>query len=190
MAIPEKHGGGGVDDFRFNAIISQELAAAGRGGAGVGLTLQNDVITPYLLEYCNEEQAARWLPGVASGKLITAIAMAEPGTGSDLAGIATTAVRDGDEYILSVSKTFITNGINADIVIVACQTDPDAGHAGLSLIVVERGMAGFERGRKLDKIGFHSNDTSELFFADVRVPVANLLGEAGKAFNYLSFNLA
>ncbi len=190
MAVPEQYGGGGSRDFRFNMILAEELAAAGIGGAGLGLTLHNDITTPYFIEYCNDEQAQRWLPGIASGELVTAIAMTEPGTGSDLAGIATTAVRDGDEYVLNGSKTFITNGINSDLVIVAAKTDPTARHAGVSLLVVERGMAGFERGRNLEKIGMHSQDTAELFFTDVRVPVANLLGEEGKGFTYLTANLA
>ena len=190
MAIPERHGGGGTDDFRFNAILSEEFAAAGIGGAGLGLTLHNDICTPYFVEYCTDEQAERWMPGIASGELITAIAMTEPGTGSDLAGIATTAIRDGDEYVVNGSKTFITNGINSDLVIVAAKTDPTERHAGLSLLVLERGMDGFERGRNLDKIGMHSQDTAELFFNDVRVPANNLLGDEGKGFNYLSANLA
>ena len=190
MAVPEQYGGGGTKDFRFNMVLAEELAAAGIGGAGLGLTLHNDITTPYFIEYCTDEQKARWLPGIASGELITAIAMTEPGTGSDLAGIATTAVRDGDEYVLNGSKTFITNGINSDLVIVAAKTDPTQRHTGMSLLVVERGMAGFERGRNLEKIGMHSQDTAELFFNDVRVPVANLLGEEGKAFNYLTANLA
>ncbi|MEM9565291.1 MAG: acyl-CoA dehydrogenase family protein [Actinomycetota bacterium] len=190
MAVDEVFGGGGSDDFRFNAIISEELAATGAGGGGLGLTLHNDITTPYFIEYCNEEQATRWLPGIANGELITAIAMTEPGTGSDLAGIASTAVRDGDEYVLNGAKTFITNGINSDLVIVVAKTKPEGGHDGMSLLVVERGMDGFERGRNLDKIGQHSADTAELFFSDVRVPAANLLGEEGRAFEYLSFNLA
>jgi alkylation response protein AidB-like acyl-CoA dehydrogenase len=190
IAVPEGHGGGGTEDFRFNMILAEELAAAGIGGAGLGLTLHNDITTPYFIEYCNPEQAARWLPGIAAGTLITAIAMTEPGTGSDLAGIATTAVRDGDEYVLNGSKTFITNGINSDLVIVAAKTDPTQRHTGVSLLVVERGMAGFERGRNLDKIGMHSQDTAELFFNDVRVPVANRLGDEGKGFTYLTANLA
>ena len=189
MQIPEEYGGGGTDDFRFNQVIAEEFAAAGIGGAGLGLTLHNDVTAPYFLEICNDEQKQRWLPGIASGELITATAMTEPGTGSDLAGIATTAIRDGDEYVLNGAKTFITNGINSDLVIVAAKTDPSERHAGLSLLVVERGMAGFERGRKLEKIGLHSQDTAELFFNDVRVPAANLLGEEGKGFNYLTGNL-
>jgi len=188
--FPEEHGGAGVIDFRFNTIIAEELAAANLGGAGNGMTLVNDITTPYFLEYCNEEQAARWMPGLASGELISAIAMTEPGTGSDLAGIQATAVRDGDDWILNGSKTFITNGINSDLVIVVCRTNPEAGRDGLSLLIVERGMEGFERGRNLDKIGQHSADTAELSFSDVRVPAANVLGEEGRAMEYLAFNLA
>ena len=190
MAIPHEFAGGGSHDFRFNSVIAEELAYAGIGGAGQGLTLHNDITTPYFTDICNDEQKARWLPGIASGELITAIAMTEPGTGSDLAGIATTARRDGDRYILNGSKTFITNGINSDLVIVAAKTDPSQRHAGMSLMVVERSMAGFERGRNLDKIGMHSQDTAELFFNDVDVPVANLIGEEGRAFHYLTSNLA
>ncbi len=190
MAVPAEFGGGGSTDFRFNQVLAEELAAAGIGGAGLGLTLHNDITTPYFLDVCNDEQQARWLPGIASGELITAIAMTEPGAGSDLAGVATTAIRDGDEYVLNGSKTFITNGINADLIIVAAKTDPEERHAGMSLLVVERGMDGFERGRNLDKIGMHSQDTAELFFTDVRVPAANLLGDEGKGFNYLTANLA
>jgi alkylation response protein AidB-like acyl-CoA dehydrogenase len=190
IAIPEEYGGGGSRDFRFNQVIAEEFAAAGIGGSGLGLTLHNDVCTPYFLEYCNEEQRDRWFPGIASGELITAVAMTEPGTGSDLASIATTAARDGDEYVLNGSKTFITNGINSDLVVVAAKTDPSQRHTGMSLLVVERGMAGFERGRNLEKVGLHSQDTAELFFNDVRVPVANRLGEEGQGFRYLSHNLA
>ena len=190
MGIDERFGGGGVTDFRFNAVINEELAAQGIGGAGLGISLHNDITTPYFIEYCNDEQRARWLPGIASGELVTAIAMTEPGTGSDLASIATTAVRDGDEYIVNGSKTFITNGINSDLVITVCRTDPRGGHGAMSLLVLERDMDGFERGRNLDKVGQHSQDTAELFFSDVRVPTANLLGEEGRAFDYLTFNLA
>ncbi len=191
MAIPEEYGGGGIDDFRFNAVLNEECARAGLGGGALGMMLHNDITTPYFIEYCTEEQKQRWLPGIASGELITAIAMTEPGTGSDLQGIATTAVRDGDEYVVNGAKTFITNGINSDLVIVVAKTgDPKDGASAMSLIVVERGMEGFERGRNLDKIGQHSADTAELFFSDCRVPVSNLLGEEGRAFEYLAFNLA
>jgi alkylation response protein AidB-like acyl-CoA dehydrogenase len=190
MAIPEAYGGGGVDDFRFNVVLAEELAAAGIGGAGLGLTLHNDITTPYFLAYCSPEQKARWLPGIASGELVTAVAMTEPGIGSDLASMSTTAVRDGDHYVVNGSKTFITNGINSDLVITAVKTDPTQRHAGISLLVVERGMDGFERGRNLDKIGLHSQDTAELFFTDVPVPVANRLGDEGMGFRYLVANLA
>ncbi|MCQ4119449.1 acyl-CoA dehydrogenase family protein [Rhodococcus tibetensis] len=187
MAVPEEFGGGGVRDFRYNAIVTEETT---RGGySGIGFTLHNDVVAPYLLELTNEEQKQRWLPGFASGELITAIAMTEPGTGSDLQGIKTRAVRDGDDWVLNGSKTFITNGINADLVIVVACTDPDKGAQGFSLLVVERGMDGFERGRNLDKIGMKAQDTAELSFTDVRVPAANLLGEEGMGFLYLMKNL-
>ncbi|MFT4658540.1 MAG: alkylation response protein AidB-like acyl-CoA dehydrogenase [Candidatus Aldehydirespiratoraceae bacterium] len=191
MAVPEAFGGGGVKDFRFNAVLNEEIAGAGIGGGGQGLLLHNDITTPYFIEYCTDEQSERWLPGIATGELITAIAMTEPGTGSDLQSIATTAVQDGDEWVLNGAKTFITNGINSDLVIVACKTGDPADRANsMSLLVVERGMEGFERGRNLDKIGQHSADTAELFFSDVRVPANNVLGEIGRAFDYLSFNLA
>ena len=181
--MPEEFGGGGIDDFRFNAVLQEELTRV--GASGVAFALHTDLVSGYLLSYTNDEQKARWFPKFCTGEMITAIAMTEPGTGSDLQGIATTAVRDGDHYILNGSKTFITNGINADFVIVACKTDADAGAMGVSLIVVERGMEGFERGRNLDKIGLKAQDTAELFFDNVRVPVANLLGEEGKGFVYL-----
>jgi alkylation response protein AidB-like acyl-CoA dehydrogenase len=191
IAVPEQYGGGGVKDFRFNAVLNEEVARLNLGGGGLGMMLHNDITTPYFIEYCTDEQSERWLPGIASGELITAIAMTEPGTGSDLQSIATTAVRDGDEWVVNGAKTFITNGINSDLVIVACKTgNPGDGKNSMSLLVVERGMLGFERGRNLDKIGQHSADTSELFFSDVRVPATNVLGEIGHAFEYLSFNLA
>ncbi|MDZ7674131.1 MAG: acyl-CoA dehydrogenase family protein [Acidimicrobiales bacterium] len=185
MAIPEEHGGGGVDDFRYNLVIIEEVQRAGAGGAGLGITLHNDICLPYFLTLTNDAQKKRWLPGIASGELITAIAMTEPGIGSDLASMSTTAVRDGDHYIVNGSKTFITNGINSDLVIVAVKTDPQAKHSGVSLLVVERGMDGFERGRNLDKIGMHSQDTAELFFNDVAVPAENLIGEEGRGFHHL-----
>ncbi|MFC7450111.1 MULTISPECIES: acyl-CoA dehydrogenase family protein [Rhodococcus] len=187
MDVPEEYGGGGVEDFRYNAIITEETT---RGGfSGVGFMLHNDVVAPYLLKLANEEQKKRWLPGFCSGEIITAIAMTEPGTGSDLQNIKTRAVRDGDHWVLNGSKTFITNGINADLVVVVACTDPDKGAQGFSLLVVERGMEGFERGRNLDKIGLKAQDTAELSFTDVRVPAANLLGEEGMGFIYLMQNL-
>ncbi len=187
---PEEHGGGGTGDFRYNVIISEELQREWMGGAALGITLHNDICLPYFLRQADAEQRARWLPGICSGNLITAIAMTEPGTGSDLASIATTAIRDGGHYLVNGSKTFITNGINADLVIVAVKTDPAGRHDGISLLVVERDMRGFQRGRNLDKIGLHSQDTAELFFNDVEVPVENLLGEEGRGFRYLMGNLA
>lgn len=187
MAVPEEYGGGGNPDFRYNTIITEEVTAGRYSGIGFGL--HNDVVLPYLLRLATEEQKQRWLPGFCSGELITAIAMSEPGTGSDLQGIKTRAVKDGDEWVLNGSKTFITNGINSDLVIVVAQTDPDKGSQGFSLLVVERGMDGFERGRKLDKIGLDAQDTAELSFANVRVPAENMLGEEGMGFVYLVQNL-
>jgi len=187
--VEEKHGGTGVHDLRFNAILAEEACALAVYPAVVGSTLQADVVIPYLVGLTTEEQRDRWLPGVVAGTTVTAIAMTEPGTGSDLAGIRTRAVRDGDDYVLNGSKTFITNGINADLVVVAARTGTDP-HRGLSLFVVERGMAGFERGRRLEKIGLHAQDTVELSFDDVRVPVANRLGDEGDGFTGLTRNLA
>jgi len=190
MAVPEEYGGGGNPDFRYNLVIAEETQRAGIAGAGLGISLHNDICLPYFLRYADEPQRARWLPGIASGELITAIAMSEPGMGSDLASMATTAVRDGDHYIVNGSKTFITNGINADLVITAVKTDPSQRHRGISLVVVERGTKGFERGRNLDKLGMHSQDTAELFFTDARVPVDNLLGPSeGEGFYQLVGNL-
>ena len=188
MQIPEEYGGGATPDFRFNQVLGEELALAGVGGAGLGLTLHNDICLPYFLRYCTEEQKRRWLPGIASGELITAVAMTEPGAGSDLAGIRTSARVDGSDLIVNGAKTFITNGINADLVITAVRTGPER-HKGLSLVVIERGMAGFERGRNLDKLGLHSQDTAELSFTDVRVPKENVLGELGTGFLNLVSNL-
>jgi alkylation response protein AidB-like acyl-CoA dehydrogenase len=190
MDVPESYGGGGVPDFRFNAVIAEELMRSGAAAAGLGLTLHNDIVLPYLLAYCTEEQKQRWLPGVVDGTLILGIAMTEPGIGSDLASMSTTAVREGDHYVVNGSKTFITNGINADLVVVAVKTDPSQKHKGMSLLVLERGMEGFERGRNLDKLGQHAQDTAELSFTDVRVPVENLLGpDEGEGFTQLVTNL-
>ena len=189
MAVPERYGGAGVEDFRFNLVIGEESQRAAVGGFGLGLTLHNDIALPYFLSYCNEEQRERWLPGIASGELITAIAMTEPGIGSDLAAMTTRALRDGEEYVVSGSKTFITNGINADLVITAVKTDPAERHRGISLLVVERDTAGFTRSQLREKVGQHAQDTAELFFADARVPAANLLAEEGDGFRYLVSNL-
>jgi alkylation response protein AidB-like acyl-CoA dehydrogenase len=187
--LPEEYGGGGIKDYRFNQIMGEEFDLAGVAAAGSGLGLHNDICLPYFKEYCTTEQKERWMHGLTNGSLITAIAMSEPGTGSDLASIATTAVKDGKTYILNGAKTFISNGINSDLVIVAAKTDLDARHRGISLFVVERAMEGFERGRNLEKIGRHSQDTAELFFTDVRVPSENLLGEENQGFYYMMFNL-
>ena len=187
MAVPEEYGGGGNPDFRYNTIVVEETVA-GRY-SGLGFSLHNDVVAPYLLELTTEEQKQRWLPHFCTGEMITAIAMTEPGTGSDLQGIKTRAVREGDHYVLNGSKTFITNGINADLVLVVAQTNPEKGAQGFSLLGVERGMEGFERGRHLDKVGLDAQDTAELSFTDVRVPVDNLIGEEGMGFIYLMQNL-
>ena len=181
--MPEEYGGGGTNDFRYNAILQEEITRV--GASGVGFVIQTDLISCYLLAYATEEQKQRWFPKFCSSEMITAIAMTEPGTGSDLQGIKTTAVRDGDEWVINGSKTFITNGINADFVIVVCQTDPEAGAMGFSLIVVERGAEGFTRGRNLDKIGLKAQDTAELYFDNVRVPATNLLGTEGQGFIHL-----
>ncbi len=189
MAVPEAHGGAGADDFRLNLVIGEECQRAAVGSFGLGITLHNDICLPYFLTYCDEAQRERWLSGIASGELITAIAMTEPGIGSDLAAMSTTAIRNGDHYVVNGTKTFITNGVNADLVIAAVKTDPSERHRGMSLVVIERGMEGFERGRNLEKIGQHAQDTAELSFADVRVPVENLLGAEGEGFRYLVSNL-
>ncbi len=192
MQVPEEYGGAGVgEDFRFNAIIGEECCAANLGGFSVGITLHNDVCLPYFLEYCNEEQKQRWLPGIVSGELITAVAMTEPGTGSDLAGIRTKAIKQDDgTYLMNGAKTFITNGINADLIITAAKTDPTQRHRGLSIFIVERDTPGFERGRNLEKVGMHSQDTAELFFNDAIVPAENLLEDEGTGFTKLVSNLA
>jgi alkylation response protein AidB-like acyl-CoA dehydrogenase len=190
-AIPEQYGGGGTADFRFNQALGEQVAYAGVTGTGLGITLHNDICLPYFLAYCSDEQRARWLRGIASGALVTAVAMTEPGAGSDLSGIRTSAVRSspgGDHYVVNGAKTFITNGINADLVITAVRTSEEK-HRGLTLLILERSMAGFERGRNLAKVGLHSQDTAELSFTDVRVPVANRLGDEGAGFGQLVANL-
>lgn len=188
-AVPEEYGGAGLADYRYNIVLQEESA---RALVTLGtVRTQLDVVLPYFLTYADRDQRERWFSGLASGKLLTAIAMTEPGTGSDLAGIRTMAVRDGDSYVLNGAKTFITGGLLADLVIVVARTstDPDNRRAGLTLLVVEDGMPGFTRGRVLHKLGIKVQDTVELAFDDVRVPVANRLGEEGAAFGYLGNNL-
>lgn len=192
MDVPEEYGGMGESDYRFNALVIEEIARA--GVQGVGFAVHTDMAVPYIIRLGTEAQKARWLPGVVDGTGIVAIAMTEPGAGSDLQAIRTTAVRgvdgDGEHYMVNGQKTFISNGILADVVIAAVKTDPSQRAKGMSLVVIERGMAGFERGRNLDKIGLHAQDTAELFFVNVRVPAQNLLGAEGQGFTYLMQGLA
>src|SRR5689334_19094227 len=189
MAIPDEYGGGGEPDYRYNVVMQEEAARAPVTLSTVRTQLE--VILPYFLHYANEEQRRRWFPGLAAGTLLTAIAMTEPGTGSDLAGMRTSAVRHGDEWIINGAKTFITGGMQADLVIVVARTSIDSGNRrkGLTLFVVEDGMPGFTRGRELEKMGCKVQDTAELSFVDVRVPTQNVLGEVDEAFVYLSMNL-
>ena len=187
LDVDEEYGGGGQRDFRLNAVLVEEIIRAGCSGLGFGL--HNDVVAPYLTELTTAEQRKRWLPGFCSGEIVTAIAMSEPGAGSDLAGVRTTAARDGDSYVLNGQKTFITNGEHADLVIVVAKTAPDQGAHGLSLVAVERGAPGFTRGRRLEKVGLKANDTAELFFDDCRVPADNLIGAENHGFYQLMGNL-
>lgn len=187
MEFPEEYGGLGKKDFRFNAIIDEQLAKNRLSGPGFGL--HNDIMCPYFMSYFNPDQRKKWMKDIHDGKIITAIAMTEPGTGSDLAGIRTSARKEKGYYLVNGAKTFITNGIMSDLVIVVVRTDSDNKHGGLSLLLVERDMKGFERGKKLDKMGLKAQDTAELFFNDVRVPAENLLGEEGMGFYYLMNNL-
>ncbi len=187
MNVPEEYGGGGVVDFRYNAIVTEELIKVGASGIGFGL--HNDITIPYILHYGSAEQKARFLPKMVMGEIITAIAMTEPNTGSDLAGVRTTAIRQNGHYVVNGQKTFITNGILSDVVITVAKTNPEQSHSGISLILIERGMAGFERGRNLEKIGLKAQDTAELYFNNVEVPAENLLGEEGQGFYYLMTEL-
>ncbi|MDT3441954.1 MULTISPECIES: acyl-CoA dehydrogenase family protein [unclassified Pseudofrankia] len=184
---PEEFGGQGVRDYRYSQVLAEEIYAT--GSAGLGFGLQNDVMPPYLIDLTNQDQKARWLPGSVTGDTIWGLAISEPGAGSDVASIRATALRDGDVYVVNGTKAFITNGLLLDKAVVAVKTDPAQRHKGVSLLVVEDGMPGFERGRHLDKVGQRSQDTAELFFRDVRVPVTNLLGEEGRGFGYLMRNL-
>lgn len=185
LGVPEEFGGGGEPDYRYRFVFAEEIARTGFTSFGVGIGLQDDIVIPYFLDLASPEQKERWLPGLASGALIGAIAMTEPGTGSDLQGIRTSAVRDGDEWVLNGAKTFITSGIQADVVIVVARTDPSAGSRGFSLLVVERDDPGFTRGRQLDKVGLDAQDTAELFFENVRLPGDRVLGVPGAAMRYL-----
>jgi len=187
MDFPEEYGGMGLKDFRYNAIVAEELAKC--GASAPGFTLQNDVMAPYFTEYFTEDQKKKYMAKIASGEIITAIAMSEPGTGSDLQGIKTSAIDKGDHYLLNGSKIFITNGIMSDLIVVVAKTDPEAGHGGFSLLLVESGMQGFTRGKNLDKIGMKGQDTAELFFEDVKIPKKNILGQEGQGFYYLLNNL-
>ncbi len=185
--VPEAYGGLGLD-FGYNAIIDEEISYA---GTPLGFSLQSDIVCDYIVQYGSEEQKKQWLPRLVSGETITAIAMTEPGTGSDLQSIRTSAKKDGNHYVVNGSKTYITNGQNADLILVVAKTDPDAkpAYKGMSIILVESDREGFKRGRNLDKIGQDAADTSELFFEDVRVPMTNCLGEEGKGFIYLMSQL-
>ena len=187
MDMPEEYGGMGLKDFRYNAILQEVMIDLGVDGPG--FPLQNDIMAPYFEKYFTQAQKDKWLAGIVSGEIITAIAMTEPDAGSDLAGMRTTAIKKGDHYILNGAKTYITNGILSDLVLVCCKTDPSAGHKGISILVVERGMKGFTRGKNLEKLGLKAQDTAELFFEDVKVPVENILGEEGRGFYYLMHNL-
>jgi alkylation response protein AidB-like acyl-CoA dehydrogenase len=188
MAVDEEYGGSGVADWRFNAVLAEEAAYAVVQSSWMGPTVHNDLGLPYLLAGSDEEQRQRWFPGTASGEKILALAMTEPGTGSDLAAIATRAKRDGEGYVINGAKTFISNGINADLVVTAVRTSDDP-HKGLSMFVIERGMEGFERGKQIHKRGQHANDTAELFFNDCQVPAENMLGEEGTGFAQLMAHL-
>lgn len=177
--VPEEYGGAGAD-FLYGAVVVEEMGRSGY--AGVAFHLHSDIVAPYLFHYGSEAQKQKWLPKLVSGEVITAVAMSEPAAGSDLQGMKTHARRDGDEYVINGQKIFISNGLLADLVMLACKTDPSARGRGISQILIERDMPGFERGRNLEKVGYHAQDTSELFFADCRVPIENLLGQEGKGF--------
>ncbi len=189
MTVPTEYGGGGMDDFRFSVVVNEELARYCGNAIAMAITGYNDLCAPYFEEFASPEQKQRWLPGLCSGELVSAIAMTEPGAGSDLAGIRTTARWDGEHYVLKGAKTFISNGINADLIVTVVKTDPDAGRKGISLLVVEAGMPGFERGSSIKKVGLHAQDTAELFFDNVKIPKENLLGQEGAGFGYLMHNL-
>jgi alkylation response protein AidB-like acyl-CoA dehydrogenase len=189
LAVEERFGGPGADDFRFNVVLNEEAARRGLAAFALAFTMQNDVALPYLLELCTEDQLERWMPGIVSGDVVLGIAMSEPQAGSDLAGVRTRAERCNGGYELTGSKTFITNGLNADLVITVVRTGRDGDHSDISLVVVENDTPGYTRGRNLEKLGQHAQDTAELFFERARVPAENLLGEEGQGFRYLTRSL-
>ncbi|MGH3894026.1 MAG: acyl-CoA dehydrogenase family protein, partial [Rhodococcus qingshengii] len=184
LEVPEAYGGSEAGDYRFNAVLAEELSRASAAVAS-SFGIHADVVAPYLVQLTTEEQKQRWLPKFCTGEMLTAIGMTEPSGGSDLASLKTTAVKDGDDWIINGSKTFITNGYNADLVIVAARTSPEKKSKGITLFAVETGMEGFERGRKLDKVGQHESDTAELFFENVRVPSTNIIGEIDRGFIHM-----
>ena len=190
LQAPEEYGGNGINDFRYNAIFIEELGLSGCSGPAIGYPLHSDIVFPYILHYGTEEAKSKYIPGMVSGELISAVAMTEPGAGSDLQAIRSTAEDKGDHYLLNGSKTFITNGYLSDVVVVAAKTDPNKGAKGISLFIVDRNMEGFTKGVPFDKVGLHAQDTCELFFEDVKVPKENLLGNEGEGFKYLMTELA
>lgn len=190
MQVDEQYGGLGIKDFRYNAIIAEELGKLGLASEAVGYTLHSDIVCPYIEHYGTEEAKKKWLSQMVSGKAIAAIAMTEPGAGSDLQGMRTTAVDKGDHYLVNGSKTFITNGYLSDVCVVAVKTDPTLGAKGISLLLVETGMKGYSKGKPFEKVGLHAQDTCELFFENVEVPKSNLLGKVGEGFKYLMTELS
>jgi alkylation response protein AidB-like acyl-CoA dehydrogenase len=190
IQAPAIYGGLEINDFRYNAIFIEELGLSGCSGPAIGYPLHNDIVFPYVLHYGTEEAKSKYVPGMVAGELISAIAMTEPGAGSDLQNIKATAVKNGDHYVINGSKTFITNGYLCDLVVVAAKTDPTQGAKGISLFILDTTMEGFSKGKPFEKVGLHAQDTCELFFEDVKVPLTNLLGEEGKGFNYLMTELA
>lgn len=190
MQVDEQYGGLGIKEFRYNAIIAEELGKLGLASEAVGYTLHSDIVCPYIEHYGTEEAKKKWLPQMVSGKAIAAIAMTEPGAGSDLQGMRTTAVDKGDHYLVNGSKTFITNGYLSDVCVVAVKTDPTLGAKGISLLLIETGMKGYSKGKPFEKVGLHAQDTCELFFENVEVPKSNLLGKVGEGFKYLMTELS
>ncbi|MBY5950464.1 acyl-CoA dehydrogenase family protein [Algoriphagus marincola] len=190
MQAPEELGGMNIQDFRYNAILIEELGLSGCSGPAIGYPLHSDIVMPYILHYGTPEAKQNYIPGMVSGDLIGAVAMTEPGAGSDLQGMRTSAVDQGDHYLVNGSKTFITNGYLSDVVVVAVKTDPTKGAKGISLVLVDSKMEGFSKGKPFEKVGLHAQDTCELFFEDVKVPKENLLGKEGEGFKYLMTELA